>query len=79
SGSMAIDFESGRGFDATRRRGGAVLNKPDLVLEETARWARVGAKSLYLRMGDVAHLPPERLIERMEWFAHEVMPQARAM
>lgn len=54
----------------------AVPNDRDRVLEEIDVWERAGVQSLQLSVGDYHYLPPDVMLERLQWFSEEVMSAA---
>lgn len=78
SGGLAVDFE-GASAEAARRNIRVVPNRRDQVFEAINEWAQAGARSITLSFGDFSRLPPDQTVERMRWFAAEVMPQARSL
>ena len=54
----------------------AVPNDRDRVLGEIDVWERAGVQSLQLSVGDYHYLPPDVMLERLQWFSEEVMSAA---
>jgi alkanesulfonate monooxygenase SsuD/methylene tetrahydromethanopterin reductase-like flavin-dependent oxidoreductase (luciferase family) len=75
--------EHGRSLAEIRIAGSKVGNgwaggkppDPEAVLEQVRQWAQIGVDSVAVNLGGLA-TPAATLVERMQWFAENVMPRA---
>ena len=51
----------------------------DVILEALAAWKAAGVTAVELHPGSRYDIPPELFVERIAWFAEEVLPRARAL